>query len=128
MYKRGIKKRYGMQKRCVLICVSLVLVFIFMATTVSTFTYAQRKVKPEWVMPKHYPSEGFDGMGHIDRISIENGEVVISDFFFKIASYAEYNTPTEKNISGYLFKPGNWVGYTMDSTNQIISFWLIEME
>ena len=83
------------------------------------------KVKPEWKMPDYYPADGFDGIGYIDDISIRDGMVVINDMALKVSLYAEYHTPTTKNVSGYLFKVGDKVGYIKNSDNTIISMWLI---
>ena len=125
---KSIKKGSSRKIGCVLICFGLAMIYLVMAG-VSNLTYAQRKVKPEWVMPKHYPSSGFDGIGNICRIAVDKGEAVIDDTFFSIASYAEYNTLTGSNISGYLFEPGMKVGYILNkTTKQIESFWLIKME
>jgi len=110
--------------RDTMICVGLAIFFVGTAVT-SSVSYAQRRVKPEWVMPKHYPN-GFDGMGHIDRIT--DDEVVIDDISMPLSTYAEFHTPTETDVSRGLFVPGKFVGYIVDSEHQIVSMWLIVME
>ena len=84
-----------------------------------------RKVKPEWKMPDFYPADGFDGMGRINEIVVNDGIVVIDDSEFRLSSYAEYHTPTYKNAPGALFKQGDQVGYILDSEKNITSMWLI---
>ena len=87
-----------------------------------------KKVKPEWKMPDFYPADGFDGMGLIDDIAVNNGMVVINDTEFKLSPYAEYHTPTYKNAPGALFKQGDKVGYILDSEKNITSMWLIVIQ
>ncbi|HJX34026.1 MAG TPA: hypothetical protein VJ373_02525 [Desulfatiglandales bacterium] len=84
-----------------------------------------RKVKPEWKMPDFYPADGFDGMGRINEIVVNDGIVVIDDSEFRLFPYAEYHTPTYKNAPGALFKEGDQVGYILDSEKNITSMWLI---
>jgi hypothetical protein len=91
-------------------------------------TTRPRKVKPEWMMPDFYPADGFDGMGLIDDIAVNDGIVVINDSGFKLSPYAEYHTPTYKNAPGALFKKGDKVGYILDSEKKITSMWLIVIE
>ena len=110
----------------IIICIGLVISFISMVSPLSV-SHAQRLVKPEWVMPKHYPN-GFNGMGHIYNISINEGEVVIDDKTIKLSPYAEYHTPTQKNASSGIFVPGKLVGYIIDSEDTIVSMLLITNE
>ena len=84
-----------------------------------------RKVKPEWRVPDFYPADGFDGMGRINEIVVNDGIVVIDDSEFRLSPYAEYHTPTYKNAPGALFKQGDQVGYILDSEKNITSMWLI---
>jgi hypothetical protein len=88
-------------------------------------TISPRKVKPEWKMPDFYPADGFDGMGQINEIAVNDGMTVINDSGFKLSPYAEYHTPTYKNAPGALFKQGDQVGYILDSEKNITSMWLI---
>ena len=110
----------------IIICTGLA-IFLLSIAIPPGVGLAQGKVKPEWVMPKHYPN-GFDGMGRIDSISEDRGEVVIDEIMFKLSPSVEYHTPTASNVSSALFGPGSQVGYEMDSEHQITSIWLIEME
>ena len=104
------------------ICIGLAL---FLANTAvpSSISYAQRQVKPEVVLPKHYPN-GFDGFGRIDRIATD--EVVIDDTLIPLSPYISYHTPEEKDAPSYLFVPGSLVGFIKNSENAIESLWLIE--
>jgi hypothetical protein len=103
-------------------CVGLGLLFLSTALP-SDSGHAQQRVKPEVVLPTHYP-DGFHGWGRIDRIS--ETEVVIDDALYKFAPHAEFNTPQRNNVSLYTFKPGAMVGFMMSGKKQIISLWLIE--
>ena len=110
----------------VLICIGLAFLLIGFVIP-SDVCYAKRRVKPEWVMPEHYP-DGFDGIGRINRILVEKGEVVIDEDSIRLSPYAEYHTPTEMNVSSYLFGPGKLVGFIIGLEKEIISMWLIEMD
>jgi hypothetical protein len=103
-------------------CVGLALFFVGAALS-SNPGHAQQRVKPEVVLPAHYP-DGFHGWGRIDRIS--ETEVVIDDGLYKFAAHAEFNTPERSNVSIYTFKPGAKVGFMKSGKKQIISLWLIE--
>jgi hypothetical protein len=100
------------------------LALFFLSTALSSNpAHAQQRVKPEVVLPKHYP-DGFDGLGRIDRIS--EIEVVIDDGLYKFAAHAQFHTPAGQNVSIYSLKPGAWVGFMKSGKKQIISLWLIE--
>jgi hypothetical protein len=110
----------------ILICTGLAIFLISIAIPPSV-GLAQGKVKPEWVMPKHYPN-GFDGMGRIDSISEDRGEIVIDERILRLSSLVEYHTPMASNVSSALFGPGSYIGYMINADRQITSIWLIEME
>jgi hypothetical protein len=103
-------------------CVGLASFFLSAALTLDS-GHAQQRVKPEVVLPQHYP-DGFDGLGRIDRIS--ETEVVIDDGLYGFASHAAFHTPQRNNVSIYTFKPGAWVGFMKSGKRHIISLWLIE--
>jgi hypothetical protein len=109
-------------KKTILICIGLAL-FFTNALIPSSLSYAQKGVKPEVVLPEHYP-DGFDGFGRIDRIARD--EVVIDDDLIPLASYVSYHTPKEMNAPSYLFVQGKLVGFIKNSENAIESLWLIE--
>jgi hypothetical protein len=104
------------------VCVGLASFFFSTALSLDS-GQAQQRVKPEVVLPTHYP-DGFDGLGRIDRIS--ETEVVIDDGLFNFAPHAEFNTPERNNVSIYAFKPGAMVGFMKSGKKQIVSLWLIE--
>ena len=100
------------------------LAFFFMSAALSLNPcHAQQRVKPEVVLPKHYP-DGFDGLGHIERIS--ETEVVIDDSLYEFAPQSGFHTLERSNVSVYSFKPGSFVGFMKGGKRQIISLWLIE--
>ena len=88
-------------------------------------SFAQRRYKPELVLPSHYP-EWFHGFGRIGLITAER--VVINDFNFRFSPYVEFHTPTEKNVSRYLFKEDMMVGFLFNEFEEIISMWLLNMK
>ena len=91
----------------------------------SDMIYGQDRVKPEWIMPRHYPN-GFHGMGCIDRITED--QLVIDEHLLKLTHNVTYNTPTEEDASSAFFSPGKMVGYILNADNAIVSLWLIERE
>ena len=113
-------KRAG---QLLIICMGLAIFVggLFIPATVSA---EDQKVKPERIMPKHYPPGGFDGFGHIYRISKE--EVVIDDRFFKLARWVKYVTPNDNITSRSDFEVGDLVGYLENSDREINSMWLIK--
>jgi hypothetical protein len=106
----------------ILICSGLVL-FIVSSAIPARVAHAQRRVKGEWVLPKHYP-DGFDGMGHIDRIAKD--EIVIDDVLLRLSPSVTYRTPKTKHSTSAHFSPGNLVGYLKNSEGEVISLWLIK--
>ena len=88
-------------------------------------SFAQRRYKPELVLPSFYP-KWFDGFGRIGLITAER--VVINDFNFRLSPYVEFNTPTEKNVSRYKFKEGMMVGFLFNEFEEIVSMWLLNMK
>jgi hypothetical protein len=89
----------------------------------SGLSFAQERVKPEIVLPQHFPN-GFDGYGLLQRIG--DGEVVIDDQLLKLSPIIEYHTPISMNASRAYFRPGVLVGFLRNSENEIVSLWLIE--
>lgn len=83
--------------------------------------HAQQRVKPEALLPDHYP-DGFHGYGRIERIG--KGEIVIDEELLKLAPGVEYFTP--RGPSGVSFDEGDLVGYLLNAEKKIISLWLIE--
>ncbi|MBW1767457.1 MAG: hypothetical protein JRJ65_10460 [Deltaproteobacteria bacterium] len=121
-------REYGMSLKKIKIILFFMGLGLFCFTIVITSgsSYAQhRLVKPEWVMPEHYP-EWFHGWGRIGYIG-EN-EITINDMAFRLSPYAEFHTPTIPDAYKSLFSPGKLVGFLYDSESTIISLWLITME
>ena len=99
-----------------------VLLIVGVALPIGT-SYAQRKVKGEWIMPKHYP-DGFDGMGYIDRIGKD--EIVINDCsYYRFSPFVQFSTPTRKRASRSQFRPGDLVGYIANQKKQIEALYLL---
>ncbi len=84
---------------------------------------AQRKYRPEMLLPSHYP-EVFDGYGRVDRI--EGEEIVINDRLFKLSPRFSFATKTSTRAAGELLKVGDTVGFKISADSHVISLWLIE--
>ena len=108
----------------VFICTGIGLLLVGMIFQ-SIPVYGEGRVKPEWVMPRHYPF-GFHGMGHIDRITQD--KVVIDEHLHKLSPQVKYHTPALENAPSDDIKPGKKVGYILNSKNEITSIWLIERD
>jgi len=104
------------------LCVGLALFFLSAAMP-ATVSYAQSRVKGEWVLPKFYP-DGFDGWGRID--SVAKDRVVIDDTVLNLSPSVVYRTPTNRYATSASFKPGNLVGFMTNASNEIVSLWLIK--
>ena len=112
--------------------VKIIFLSLFFAIFLLTFTLPvsqvfseHRLVKPEWVMPQHYP-EWFHGWGRIGYF--EGNELVINDMDYKVSPHATFHTPDDDYATRYIFTPGKIAGFLFDSNNEIISLWLITME
>jgi len=100
-----------------------VLVLLIVGLTLpASVSYAQRRVKGEWVLPKHYP-DGFDGYGRIGSITAD--DLVIGDCYHKLSPFVKYATPTRKYAFRSQFRAGDFVGYIKNSKQEIISLWLL---
>ena len=110
--------------RKILICVCMI-ILAFSITGFISVAHAQPLVKPEWVMPDHYPRyfHGWGRLGYLD-----SKEIVVNDIAFKLSPYIEYHSPQRLNDSIYLFKPGKLVGFLFDEAGEIDTLWLIDMK
>lgn len=118
-------KYYKRTKQVLIACIGLA-IFVGGLCIPASVRCEEQKVIPEWIMPKHYPPDGFDGYGYINRISKE--EVVIDDQLLKLAPLVKYVTPANKIASSFNFEVGDLVGYLKNPEHEIISMWLIEKE
>ena len=115
------KMIFRARMRHIMLCIGLA-VFFLSAVIPATAGHAQRRVKGEWVLPKHYP-DGFDGWGSIVRIAKDT--VVIDDTVLRLSPSVVYRTPTKMYATSAYFKPGNLVGFMTNPKNEIVSLWLI---
>jgi hypothetical protein len=106
----------------VLICTAMAFCLVAGAIP-STPCHAQRLVKPEVVLPAHYPN-GFNGYGRID--AIDRDLVVIDDAAYRLSPTVTYSTPEFPNALIIDFPPGALAGFLTNGRNEIISLWLIE--
>jgi hypothetical protein len=102
------------------IALAFILVGVCMPADVSA---GDRKIKGEWILPKHYPA-GFDGYGHLNRIDTE--EVVIDDALMRLSPSVNYATPESVVAHMADFGEGDLVGYQTSSEMEVVSLWLIE--
>jgi hypothetical protein len=84
---------------------------------------AQRKYRPEMVLPSHYPSE-FDGFGRVDRI--EGDEIVINDRLLRLSPRFTFSTKTSQRAAREILKVGDMVGFKKGSDGQVVSIWFID--
>jgi hypothetical protein len=99
-------------------------VFLAGSAVALSSSYAQaRKVKGEWILPKHYP-DGFDGYGRIDMIGEK--ELVADDIPLKLAYNVDYYTPTSEYASKKDFKVHDLVAYDMNEQGEIVALYLIK--
>jgi len=106
----------------ILICMGLA-VFLAAAVIPSTPCHARSLVKPEVVLPEHYP-DGFHGYGLVDAINRE--QVVINDCVHKFSPAVTFSTPQNEKAWIVDFRPGVFAGYLLNSQKEIVSLWLIE--
>ena len=88
-----------------------------------SYSAERRKVKGEWILPKHYP-DGFDGYGRIDMIGEK--QLVADDIPLRLAYNVDYYTPTSKYASKKDFKVNDLVAYDMNDKGEIVALYLIE--
>jgi hypothetical protein len=107
--------------RQVILCLALA-AFLTAGVIPAGVGQAERRVKGEWVLPKHYP-DGFHGYGYLDRIAQD--EIIINDSVLKLAPSAIYATPGSEIAASSDFKLGDLVGYLKNAKNEVESLWLI---
>ncbi|MEJ2724573.1 MAG: hypothetical protein P8175_08005 [Deltaproteobacteria bacterium] len=115
-------RRWPEKIKLLLLCTGLALC-VFSGAVLSTPCHAQTLVKPEVVLPAHYPY-GFNGYGHID--AIDSNLVVIDDAAYRLSPTVTYSTPEFPNALMTDFLPGVLAGFLTNARNEIISLWLIE--
>ncbi|MEJ2725777.1 MAG: hypothetical protein P8175_14265 [Deltaproteobacteria bacterium] len=115
-------KRWLGKIKQVLICTGLALCLVA-GDIPLTPCHAQGLVKPEVVLPKHYP-KGFNGYGRID--AIDTDLVVIDDAAYRLSPTVTYNTPESANALMTDFRPGVLAGFLTNAQNEILSLWLLE--
>ncbi len=100
----------------------LILTSIFPGSSVCS---EHRRVKPEWVMPEHYP-EWFHGWGRIGYFN--ETEIVINDMDYRLSPEAKFHTPDHIVASRYEFTAGKLAGFLFNDDGEIISLWMITMK
>lgn len=106
----------------VLVC-SMLILFLVGTGMPMTLSHAQKKYKPEVVLPKEYP-DGFDGFGYLEALSED--QVVIDDVSIRMVPLVTFHTPTNMYSTAAEFKIGDLVGYLANGAGEITSLWLIE--
>ena len=108
--------------RQLLVC-SMLTLFLVSTGMPMTLGHAQKRYKPEVLLPKDYP-DGFDGFGYLDALSEDR--VVILDVSIRLVPYVTFHTPTNMNSTAAEFRIGDMVGYLKNEAGEIVSLWLIE--
>ena len=114
--------RYFKAWRQFLVC-SLLALFLVSTGMPMTLAHAERRYKPEVVLPSSYP-DGFNGFGYMQALAEDR--IVIDDISIRVAPFVTYHTPTNMNSTAAEFKIGDLVGYLTNEEGEIISLWLIE--
>jgi hypothetical protein len=116
----------GLKKIKILLMSLFLTVFLLSSMLPVSQVFSERRlVKPEWVMPEHYP-KWFHGWGRIGYF--EGNELVINDFDYRVSPHATFHTPDDNYANRYIFTPGKLAGFLFDKDDIIISVWLITME
>lgn len=102
---------------------SILTLFLVCTGMPVNLSHAQKRYKPEVVLPADYPN-GFDGFGRLD--DLDDYRAVIQDSLIKVAPSATYHTPTNMHSTAADFEIGDLVGYLTNNEGEIISLWLIE--
>ncbi|MBW2065874.1 MAG: hypothetical protein JRJ03_13225 [Deltaproteobacteria bacterium] len=119
-----VDQRKEIFKNSILVLVILGLCSMITGVILPTIPgHAQQRVKPEVVLPDHYP-DGFDGYGRIERLG--EGEIVIDEELWKLAPDVEYYMPGSPNPSAIPLDEGDLVGYLINEEEKIMSLWLIK--
>jgi hypothetical protein len=105
-----------------LICIGVAFLSLGLLLPVPA-TYAEGQGEKARALPEHYPDR-FDGTGRIDRLTVD--QIVIDDTLYRLSPYAEFATPTRKQVLRSSLHVGNRVGYLTNEKHEIISLWLIE--
>ena len=100
-----------------------VALFLGNAVIPVNFSHAQKRFKPEVVLPSGYPN-GFDGYGRIEMLE-ENG-IVIQDVLIRLSASVTFHTPTNMHSMSAEFNIGDLVGYITNIEGEITSLWLIQ--
>ena len=119
MSKHRIKFYGRLKQTLVCICLALFLVSVGIPADISQ---AQRRFKPEVVLPHDYP-DGFDGFGQIS--AWDDNKIWIGDMVIKLAPSVTFHTPTK--MDGYItdFNTDDMVGWLKNPEGEITSLWLI---
>jgi len=70
--------------------------------------------------PEYYP-HSFDGKGKINQIVSEGA--VIGDREFRFHMNVTFNTPDVRRCSRYMFEKGDYVGFMLSDSGDIVSLW-----
>ena len=119
--KNNMKRRLK-SKRNIIISLFAMILMLAIISPGTSVSGEYRLVKPEWVMPAHYP-EWFHGWGRIGYI--EGNEIVINDMDYRLSNSVKFHTPQYDLASRYDFSVGKLAGFLFDENGEIVSLWLI---
>ena len=108
--------------RHILVCLGLVLFIVNMGIP-ADLSHAQKRYKPEVVLPEGYPN-GFEGYGRME--ALDDYRAVIQDVLIRMAPSVTFHTPTNMDSTSAEFNIGDLVGYLTNPEGEITSLWLIQ--
>ena len=120
-----MEKRYNLSNKRTI----GVLIFMGLALLVAGLSFPSSAVSDEvlekgrWVKPDHYPGK-FHGMGIIDKIHDDG--IIINDRKHFFSLYFRCHTPGEMNVSIFVFREGNYVGYMLNSEHEMETLYLLK--
>lgn len=76
-------------------------------------------------LPAYYPKGGFQGVGKVDAIVLEERRIIINDMSFVLADNTVIHTPTSYAVPISRLRIGVDVGYRMVNRGTIAEIWML---
>lgn len=75
--------------------------------------------------PAYYPDEGFERVGRIDDVLLDESRVVINDMSFALADNVIVHTPTTYAVPRERLRVGIQVGYRLSGSDTVAEIWML---